>query len=88
MVTLFHEMGHCLHLLLTRVDVPSVCGTAGVEWDAVELPSQFLENFAWEPAVLRAASAHVETGAPLSETTIAAMLAARDFHRAMALVRQ
>ena len=88
MVTLFHEMGHCLHHLLSPVDVPSVAGISGVEWDAVELPSQFLENFAWEPATLRAASAHVETGAPLSDALIDRMLAAKRFLSAMALLRQ
>ena len=88
MVTLFHEMGHCLHHLLSPVDVPSVAGIAGVEWDAVELPSQFLENFAWEPATLKAASAHVATGAPLSDQLIGRMLGAKQFLRAMALLRQ
>ena len=88
MVTLFHEMGHCLHHLLTEADLPSVGGTAGVEWDAVELPSQFLENFAWEPAVLKAASAHEATGEALSDEMIGRMLAAKTFLGAMALVRQ
>ena len=88
MVTLFHEMGHCLHHLLSPVDVPSVAGISGVEWDAVELPSQFLENFAWEPATLRAASAHGETGAPLSDALIGRMLGAKRFLSAMALLRQ
>ena len=88
MVTLFHEMGHCLHHLLSQVDVPSVAGIAGVEWDAVELPSQFLENFAWEPATLKAASADVDTGAPLSDALIARMLGAKNFLSAMALLRQ
>jgi len=88
MVTLFHEMGHCLHHLLSPVDVPSVAGIAGVEWDAVELPSQFLENFAWEPATLKAASAHVGTGAPLSAELIGRMRGAKQFLSAMALLRQ
>ena len=88
MVTLFHEMGHCLHHLLSPVDVPSVAGISGVEWDAVELPSQFLENFAWEPATLKAASAHVETGEPLSDALIARMLGAKKFLSAMTLLRQ
>ncbi|MBH1998466.1 MAG: M3 family metallopeptidase [Sphingomonadaceae bacterium] len=88
MVTLFHEMGHCLHHLLTQVDLPSVGGIAGVEWDAVELPSQFMENFAWEPAMLRRVSAHEDSGAPLDEATIARMLAARRFMGAVALLRQ
>jgi oligopeptidase A len=59
MVTLFHEMGHCLHHLLGEGDLPSIGGISGVEWDAVELPSQFLENFAFDARVLKAASAHV-----------------------------
>ena len=88
MVTLFHEMGHCLHHLLSPVDVPSVAGISGVEWDAVELPSQFLENFAWEPATLKAASAHEVTGEPLSDALIARMLGAKNFLSAMALLRQ
>ncbi|RJG56226.1 M3 family peptidase [Sphingobium terrigena] len=88
MVTLFHEMGHCLHHLLTQVDVPSVGGISGVEWDAVELPSQFMENFAWEPAMLRRVSAHEESGQPLDEAMIGRMLAARRFMGAVALLRQ
>ena len=64
-VTLFHEFGHGLHHLLTRVDYPSLAGINGVAWDAVELPSQFLENYAWHPDVLQRISSHVETGAPL-----------------------
>ena len=66
-VTLFHEFGHGLHHLLTRVDYPSLAGINGVAWDAVELPSQFLENYAWHPDVLRRISSHVDTGAPLAE---------------------
>ena len=88
MVTLFHEMGHCLHHVLTEVDLPSVGGIAGVEWDAVELPSQFTENFAWEPAMLKRVSAQAETGEPLDDPTIARMLGARRFLGAMALLRQ
>ncbi len=88
MVTLFHEMGHCLHHLLTQVDLPSIGGISGVEWDAVELPSQFLENFAWEPAMLRRVSAHETSGAPLDEAMIGRMLAARRFMGALALLRQ
>ena len=64
-VTLFHEFGHGLHHLLTRVDYPSLAGINGVAWDAVELPSQFLENYAWQPEVLQRISSHVATGAPL-----------------------
>jgi oligopeptidase A len=88
MVTLFHEMGHCLHHLLGEVDLPSIGGISGVEWDAIELPSQFLENFAWEPATLKAASAHEESGAVLSDDLIGKMLGARQFLGAMGLVRQ
>ncbi|MFZ2995869.1 M3 family metallopeptidase [Sphingobium sp.] len=88
MVTLFHEMGHCLHHLLTQVDLPSVGGIAGVEWDAVELPSQFMENFAWEPNMLRRVSAHENTGAPLDDAMIGRMLAARRFMGALGLLRQ
>ncbi len=88
MVTLFHEMGHCLHHVLTEVDLPSIGGISGVEWDAVELPSQFMENFAWDPAMLRGVSAQAETGAPLPDDMIARMLGARRFLGAMVLVRQ
>ena len=67
-VTLFHEFGHMLHHLLTRVDYPSIAGINGVPWDAVELPSQFMENFAWTYEVLKETSAHCETGEPLPES--------------------
>ena len=65
-VTMFHEFGHGLHHMLTRVDYPSIAGINGVAWDAVELPSQFMENFAWRPEVLPLISGHVETGEPLA----------------------
>ena len=68
--TLFHEFGHGLHLLLTRVDVPGASGLEGVEWDAVELPSQFMENFCWEWDVVEQMSAHVETGEPLPKSAV------------------
>ncbi len=87
-VTLFHEMGHCLHHMLSSVEIPSIAGVTGFEWDAVELPSQLMENFAWDPAVLTAMSRHVETGEPLPADLIARMLAARNFMGAMALLRQ
>ena len=71
-VTMFHEFGHGLHHMLTRVDYPSIAGINGVAWDAVELPSQFMENFAWRPEVLPLISAHVETGEPLPQQELAA----------------
>ena len=86
--TLFHEFGHGLHLLLTRVDVPGVSGLEGVEWDAVELPSQFMENFCWERDVLEHMSAHVDTGQPLPRPLFEKMLAAKNFQSGMQTVRQ
>ena len=87
-VTLFHELGHCLHHLLTRVDHPSVGGIHGVAWDAVELPSQFHENFAWTREGLALVSGHYETGAPLPEALYQKMLGARHFHSGLHLLRQ
>lgn len=87
-LTLFHEMGHGLHHLLTRVDELGVSGINGVEWDAVELPSQFMENFVWEYDVLREMSAHEDDGAPLPESLFNKMLAAKNFQRGLFLVRQ
>jgi oligopeptidase A len=86
--TLFHEFGHGLHLLLTRVDVPGVSGLEGVEWDAVELPSQFMENFCWEWDVLRHMSAHVDTSESLPRPLFDRMLAAKNFQSGMQTVRQ
>ena len=86
--TLFHEFGHGLHLLLTRVDVPGVSGLEGVEWDAVELPSQFMENFCWEWDVLEHMTAHVDTGEPLPRPLFDRMLAAKNFQSGMQTVRQ
>ncbi len=86
--TLFHEMGHGLHQLLTRIGELGVTGINGVEWDAVELPSQFMENFCWEWDHLQGMTAHVETGEPLSRALYERMLAARNFHSGMATVRQ
>ncbi len=86
--TLFHEMGHGLHQLLTRVGELGVAGINGVEWDAVELPSQFMENFCWEWARVQAMTAHVETGAPLPRNLFERMLAARNFQSGMFTVRQ
>ena len=87
-LTLFHETGHSLHHLLTQVDELGVSGINGVEWDAVELPSQFMENFVWEYDVLAQMSAHEETGAPLPKELFDKMLAAKNFQRGMFLVRQ
>jgi oligopeptidase A len=87
-VTLFHEFGHTLHHLLTRVDYPSVSGINGVAWDAVELPSQFLENFAWEPEVLPLISGHYETGEPLPGDLLERLLESRRFQAGMQMVRQ
>ena len=87
-LTLFHETGHGLHHLLTQVDELGVSGINGVEWDAVELPSQFMENFVWEYDVLAQMSAHEETGEPLPKELFDKMLAAKNFQRGMFLVRQ
>jgi oligopeptidase A len=87
-LTLFHEFGHGLHHLLTRVDYPSIAGINGVSWDAVELPSQFLENYAWHPDVLRRISRHVETGAPLPVETQSRLIATRSFHAGLQMMRQ
>ena len=86
--TLFHEFGHALHLLLTRVEVPGVSGIEGVEWDAVELPSQFMENFCWEWKVLKNMTAHVDTGEALPRALFDRMLAAKNFQSGMQMVRQ
>jgi oligopeptidase A len=86
--TLFHEFGHGLHHLLTRVDYLGVSGIRGVEWDAVELPSQFMENFCWEWEVVKHMSAHVDTGEPLPRELFDKMLAAKNFQAGMQTVRQ
>ena len=86
--TLFHEFGHGLHHLLTRVDWLAASGINGVEWDAVELPSQFMENFCWEWDVLAPMTGHVDTGAPLPKALFERMLAARNFQSGMQMVRQ
>lgn len=86
--TLFHEFGHCLHHLLTDQTEIGVSGINGVEWDAVELPSQFMENFAWEWDVVKGLTKHVETGEPLPEALFEKMLAAKNFQSGMACVRQ
>ncbi|WP_312317162.1 M3 family metallopeptidase [Stenotrophomonas sp.] len=86
--TLFHEMGHGLHQLLTRVGELGVAGINGVEWDAVELPSQFMENFCWEWERVQAMTAHVDSGEPLPRALFDRMLAARNFQSGMFTVRQ
>ena len=86
--TLFHEFGHSLHHMLTRVDVGDVSGISGVAWDAVELPSQFMENWCWEPEALAFISGHVDTGEPLPADLLEKMLAAKNFQSAMATARQ
>ena len=87
-ITLFHEFGHGLHHLLTEVDWPSAAGIAGVEWDAVELPSQFMENFCWTRETLDLFARHWQTGEPLPEDLFRRMTAARHFHAGLFLVRQ
>lgn len=87
-VTLLHETGHCLHHLFTEVDRPGIAGTSGVEWDAIELPSQLMEDFAWDRDVLTGMSGHYVTGTPLPAALFDRMVAARHFQAGMALVRQ
>ncbi len=87
-LTLFHEFGHGLHHMLTRVDYPSVAGINGVPWDAVELPSQFMENFAWRDEVLPLISAHVETGEPLPAEMLRKLQGTRTFQAGMHTARQ
>lgn len=87
-LTLFHEFGHGLQHMLTRVDHLGVSGIHGVEWDAVELPSQFMENFCWEPAALAMISGHHATGAPLPRALLDKMIAARNFQSGMQMLRQ
>ncbi len=87
-VTLFHEFGHGLHHMLTLVDYLSVAGINGVAWDAVELPSQFMENWCWERAALDVISGHYQAGAPLPQTLLDKMLKARNFQSGMHMVRQ
>jgi oligopeptidase A len=87
-VTLFHEMGHVLHHLLTRIDYPSVSGINGVPWDAVELPSQFTETFAYEPEVVALISGHYQTGAALPADILKSLRDSRNFQAALGMVRQ
>ncbi|MBV1789299.1 oligopeptidase A [Marinobacterium sp. D7] len=86
--TLFHEFGHGLHHMLTKIDVSDVSGINGVAWDAVELPSQFLENWCWEPEALALISGHYETGEPLPQELLDKMLAAKHFQAGMTMLRQ
>ncbi|MFQ1744534.1 oligopeptidase A [Aeromonas veronii] len=87
-VTLFHEFGHGIHHMLTRIDVAGVAGINGVAWDAVELPSQFLENWCWESEALAFISGHYENGEPLPADLLEKMLTARNFQAAMQMLRQ
>ncbi|HXD35017.1 MAG TPA: M3 family metallopeptidase [Rhodanobacter sp.] len=87
-LTLFHEFGHGLHHLLTEIALPSIGGIDGVEWDAVELPSQFMENFGWNREALDLFARHVDTGERLPDALFERMLAARHFHAGLFLVRQ
>lgn len=87
-LTLFHEFGHCLHHVLTQVDYLSASGINGVEWDAVELPSQFFENWCWEQSALQLLAEHVDTGAALPAELFEKLLATKNFQSAMAMMRQ
>lgn len=87
-ITLFHESGHALHALLSQVDDPAAAAFSSVEWDAIELPSQFMENFCWEWSVVQALSAHAETGLPLPRALYDKLLAARNFQGGMQMLRQ
>jgi oligopeptidase A len=87
-ITLFHEFGHGLHHLLTQVDDLGISGISGVEWDAVELPSQFMENFCWEWEVLNTLTAHVDSGEPMPRALYDKMLAAKNFQSGLQTLRQ
>jgi oligopeptidase A len=87
-ITLFHEFGHGLHHMLTRVAYPSIAGINGVAWDAVELPSQFMENFVWRAEVLPLISAHIDTGEPLSVDMLQRLVGTRTFNAALDTLRQ
>ncbi|CAG9295447.1 oligopeptidase A [Celerinatantimonas diazotrophica] len=87
-LTLFHEFGHGLHHMLTQIDVADVSGINGVAWDAVELPSQFMENWCWQSEALSFISGHYQSAEPLPEDMLEKLLAARNYHSAMAMLRQ
>lgn len=87
-VTLFHEFGHGIHHMLTQINAADVSGINGVAWDAVELPSQFLENWCWQPEALAFISGHYETGESLPQTMLDKMLAAKNYQSAMQMLRQ
>ncbi|MDH5259371.1 MAG: M3 family metallopeptidase, partial [Gammaproteobacteria bacterium] len=87
-ITMFHEFGHGLHHMLTKIDYPSVSGISGVPWDAVELPSQFMENWCWERSALDNMAKHYETGEPLPDELFNKMIAAKNFQAGMQMVRQ
>lgn len=86
--TLFHEFGHGLHHMLTQIDVAAVSGINGVAWDAVELPSQFMENWCWEPEAIPLISGHYQTGEPLPKSLLDKMLAAKNFQSGLQMIRQ
>jgi oligopeptidase A len=86
--TLFHEFGHGLHHMLTQIEVAAVSGINGVAWDAVELPSQFMENWCWEAEAIPLISGHFETGEPLPEKLLNKMLAAKNFQSGLQMIRQ
>jgi oligopeptidase A len=88
LVTLFHELGHCLHHVLTQVDYLSASGVHGVEWDAVELPSQFFENWCWEEEALQQLAEHVDTHEPFPHALLTKLIEAKNFQSAMAMLRQ
>ena len=87
-ITMFHECGHGLHHMLTEIDALGVSGINGVEWDAVELPSQFMENFCWEWEVLKQMTAHSQTGEPLPKDLFDKMIRAKNFQNGLATLRQ
>lgn len=87
-ITLFHEFGHCLHHMLSKVNQPSVSGINGVPWDAVEFPSQFMENYCWEKETLALIAEHYETGEPFPDELYQKMLAAKHFQTGLQMVRQ